>query len=404
MMPYSLLRAMISSFSFLYLRSCEGDSDSLCSWLAMSCGATMPVVGIVGQPDELPASVALARDDDASIVVVEQESAPERRRRGRDKTGDTVEVRDAGGKPLAKAAFSPKSQIRARVWTFGDEEVDTAFFRDRIARALALREALPASRHTNALRLVHGESDGLPGLIVEAGTARGGITRQQGHRADWIMTWVVRCAGGGVPPLAVKGPMASGPEAMKRAVEQIKQAVMVARETNIPIAQLPPGYELVPIGFDPEKGQMTDARRFQVEEIARIYNLPPVFLQDLTHGTFSNTEQQDLHLVKHLVAQWAEAFEQECNLKLFGQRNGGRFVEHNLDGLLRGDFKTRAEAVAALVNCAVYKPEEGRGYMGQEPSGDPLADKLYMQGATLPLDKLGEQAKAPEPPTEEEEE
>ena len=76
-------------------------------------------------------------------------------------------------------------------------------------------------------------------------------------------------AGGGVPPLAVKGPMASGPEAMKRAVEQIKQAVKVARETNIPIAQLPPGYELVPIGFDPEKGQMTDARLFQIQEIAR---------------------------------------------------------------------------------------------------------------------------------------
>jgi HK97 family phage portal protein len=142
-------------------------------------------------------------------------------------------------------------------------------------------------------------------------------------------------AGGGVPPLAVKGPMASGPEAMRRALQDIQRSVEAARETNIPIAQLPPGYELVPIGFDPEKGQMTDARRFQVEEIARVYNLPPVFLQDLTHGTFSNTEQQDLHLVKHLVAQWAEAFDQELNLKLFGQRNAGRFVEHNLDGLPR---------------------------------------------------------------------
>ena len=82
--------------------------------------------------------------------------------------GDTVRVQDASGKPLAQAAYSPHSQIRARVWTFdGHEEVDTAFFRDRLARALALREALPAAHHTNALRLVHGESDGLPGLVVD---------------------------------------------------------------------------------------------------------------------------------------------------------------------------------------------------------------------------------------------
>jgi 23S rRNA (cytosine1962-C5)-methyltransferase len=87
---------------------------------------------------------------------------------GKALAGDTVDIRDASGKVLGRAAYSPKSQIRARVWTFDpSEEVDAAFFRRRIERALALREALPARRHTNALRLVHGESDGLPGLIVD---------------------------------------------------------------------------------------------------------------------------------------------------------------------------------------------------------------------------------------------
>jgi 23S rRNA (cytosine1962-C5)-methyltransferase len=82
--------------------------------------------------------------------------------------GETVEIRDASGKRLALAAASPRSQIRARVWTFdADEEVDVGFFRARLERALALREALPARRHSNALRLVHGESDGLPGLVVD---------------------------------------------------------------------------------------------------------------------------------------------------------------------------------------------------------------------------------------------
>jgi 23S rRNA (cytosine1962-C5)-methyltransferase len=84
------------------------------------------------------------------------------------KAGETLEVRDAAGKVLAQAAYSPKSQIRARVWTFdGGEDVDAGFFRRRIEKALALREALPAAKHTNALRLVNGESDGLPGLIVD---------------------------------------------------------------------------------------------------------------------------------------------------------------------------------------------------------------------------------------------
>ena len=82
--------------------------------------------------------------------------------------GETVEVRSPGGEVLALAAYSPASQIRARAWTFdAAQTVDAAFFRDRLSKALAFRERLPAARHSNALRLVHGESDGLPGLVVD---------------------------------------------------------------------------------------------------------------------------------------------------------------------------------------------------------------------------------------------
>jgi 23S rRNA (cytosine1962-C5)-methyltransferase len=84
------------------------------------------------------------------------------------KPGETLEVRDASGKPVALAAYSPTSQIRARVWSFdASEVVDKDFFRRRVQRALQMRERLPASKHTNAMRLVHGESDGLPGLVVD---------------------------------------------------------------------------------------------------------------------------------------------------------------------------------------------------------------------------------------------
>ncbi|HTL27447.1 MAG TPA: class I SAM-dependent rRNA methyltransferase [Burkholderiales bacterium] len=87
---------------------------------------------------------------------------------GNPETGETVEVRSADGQNLALAAWSPQSQIRARAWTFdAGTRVDVGFFQDRITRALALRSTLEAQQHTNAMRLVHGESDGLPGLVVD---------------------------------------------------------------------------------------------------------------------------------------------------------------------------------------------------------------------------------------------
>lgn len=82
--------------------------------------------------------------------------------------GDTVEVRDAAGRGLGRAAWSPHSQIRARMWSFDPgETIDDAFFKRRVAGAVARRQALPELRGQNALRLIHAESDGLPGVIAD---------------------------------------------------------------------------------------------------------------------------------------------------------------------------------------------------------------------------------------------
>jgi len=87
---------------------------------------------------------------------------------GAPQPGDTVRIQDASGNVAALAAYSPTSQIRARVWTFdASEGIGEPFFRARLERALRLRGTLEAARHTNALRLVHGESDGMPGLVVD---------------------------------------------------------------------------------------------------------------------------------------------------------------------------------------------------------------------------------------------
>jgi 23S rRNA (cytosine1962-C5)-methyltransferase len=87
---------------------------------------------------------------------------------GRARPGDTVDVVSAEGRPLARAAWSPASQIRARVWSFDAEEtIDHAFFKRRVAAAVARRTALPELAGQQGLRLIHAESDGLPGIIAD---------------------------------------------------------------------------------------------------------------------------------------------------------------------------------------------------------------------------------------------
>jgi len=116
----------------------------------------------------------------ARIVLARGKEAPQFRRHpwifanavealvGRARPGDTVSVETHDGRALGRAAWSPASQIRARMWTFdADEGIDDAFFRRRIDAAVARRSALPVLAGQDGVRLVHGEADGLPGLIVD---------------------------------------------------------------------------------------------------------------------------------------------------------------------------------------------------------------------------------------------
>ncbi|HEX7439001.1 MAG TPA: class I SAM-dependent methyltransferase [Caldimonas sp.] len=86
--------------------------------------------------------------------------------RGKADSGETVRVEGHDGRFLAWAAYSPQSMIRLRVWSFDEgERINAAFFARRIAAALEIRARLPIA--SDGMRLVHGESDGLPGLVVD---------------------------------------------------------------------------------------------------------------------------------------------------------------------------------------------------------------------------------------------
>lgn len=203
---------------------------------------------------------------------------------------------------------------------------------------------------------------------------------------------------GGVPPLAMEAPIAT-PEGVVRAAKDVEGAIQRAGSQNKNVLVMPIGHKLSPVGFNPEQSQLLDARRFAVEEIARIFQLPPMFLQDLSHGSFANTEQQDLHLVKHTLSQWVHKFEQELNLKLFGPRNMRYFVEMNMDGLLRGDFKTRMEGYATAIQNAIRSPDEVRRLENLAPAGGD-AGKLHIQGATVPLGEQSKNGQGSEPSDE----
>lgn len=188
-------------------------------------------------------------------------------------------------------------------------------------------------------------------------------------------------ANGGVPPFAVTGNFAS-PGAMSRASEDISETIRQASKDARQALVLPAGLEIKSIGSDAEKLQLIEAQRFVVEQIARIWGLPPVFLQDLTHGTFTNTEQQDLQLVKHRIAQDVRQIESEINLKLFAA-SSRNLVRFNVDGLLRGDFTSRMTGHAQAIQNGLRTPNEARELENLPPMAG--GERLYVQGATVPL-------------------
>lgn len=197
---------------------------------------------------------------------------------------------------------------------------------------------------------------------------------------------------GGVPPMQLTGPFAS-PGAAGRASYDVQKNVFEAGQLKKNILAIPDGHELKAIGVDPEKSQMESARRFQIEEAARMYQIPPSFLQDLTHGTFTNSEQQALHFEKFTMHHWVRQAEMELNLKLFGRGDGNRFVEFNLDGLLRGDYKTRMEGYATAIQNGINSPNEIRGI--ENWPAHPNGNDLLIQSATVPLGtQLSQQPKS----------
>jgi HK97 family phage portal protein len=113
------------------------------------------------------------------------------------------------------------------------------------------------------------------------------------------------------------------------------------------VAVLEEGMKYQQIGIPPEQAQFLETRKFQINEIARIFRIPPHMLADLEKSSFSNIEQQSLEFVKYTLDPWVVRWEQNmCRSLLMESEKPAVFIKFNVDGLLRGDYASRMSGYA----------------------------------------------------------
>lgn len=161
------------------------------------------------------------------------------------------------------------------------------------------------------------------------------------------------------------------------------------------VAVLEEGMKYTPIGISPEQAQFLETRKFQINEIARIFRVPPHMVGDLEKSSFSNIEQQSLEFVKYTLEPWVIRWEQSIMRALLStQEKEMYFVKFNLEGLLRGDYQSRMNGYAIArqngwMSANDIRELENLDRISAEDGGD-----LYLiNGNMLPLASAGAFAK-----------
>ena len=160
------------------------------------------------------------------------------------------------------------------------------------------------------------------------------------------------------------------------------------------VAVLEEGMDIRTLSVTPEQAQFLETRKFTVTDICRIFRVPPHMIADLEKATFSNIEHQSLDFTVHSLRPWLVRWEQSIARDLI-VNNRAFFAEHNVDGLLRGDLKTRYEAYAIARQWGWLSVNEIRRLENKNPvpGGDEFLSPLNMTPAGT---DQTEQAKLPE--------
>lgn len=157
------------------------------------------------------------------------------------------------------------------------------------------------------------------------------------------------------------------------------------------VAVLEEGMKYTPISISPEQAQFLETRKFQINEIARIFRVPPHMVGDLEKSSFSNIEQQSLEFVKYTLDPWVTRWEQAMTKALLTlDEKRQYFIKFNVDGLLRGDYQSRMTGYATgrqngWMSANDIRELENLDRIPSEEGGD-----LYLiNGNMLPLKDAG---------------
>ena len=157
------------------------------------------------------------------------------------------------------------------------------------------------------------------------------------------------------------------------------------------IAVLEEGMKYTPISISPEQAQFLETRKFQINEIARIFRIPPHMIGDLEKSSFSNIEQQSLEFVKYTLDPWVIRWEQSIARTLLNpDEKKAYFVKFNLEGLLRGDYASRMNGYATARQNGWMSANDIRELENLDRIPPEMGGDLYLiNGNMLPLQDAG---------------
>ena len=157
------------------------------------------------------------------------------------------------------------------------------------------------------------------------------------------------------------------------------------------VAVLEEGMKYTPISISPEQAQFLETRKFQINEIARIFRVPPHMVGDLEKSSFSNIEQQSLEFVKYTLDPWVSRWEQSMARSLLtAEEKKQYFVKFNVDGLLRGDYQSRMNGYAVGRQNGWMSANDIRELENLDRIPEELGGDLYLiNGNMMPLSMSG---------------
>lgn len=201
-------------------------------------------------------------------------------------------------------------------------------------------------------------------------------------------------ANGAHPGLVLEHPGKLSPEAHKNLRDSVAQQIGGGNALKPFITE--EGMKVHPMTIPPEEAQFLESRKFQISEICRWFRVPPHMIADLERSTFSNIEHQAIEFVTHTLMPWCKRLEAEADIKLFGRQNRGTvYTRIELNGLLRGDMKSRFEAYSIARHLSLNDVRELED-MNAVDGGDDYLAQINLAPVDL-LREIAEQHAAPEP-------